>query len=133
MHIFIPLLALLATSHAWTYVLPLEARQHDDNSTSAGIDKVCKRIEVLTRLNDIATNQLALDNMPTDGKLAQARIDWIKSKSAEISTELDTLTANSTLIAECDTINAQRDAAKECKQIQKLEKLVTHRCQTGYN
>jgi hypothetical protein len=124
MHFSILLLALVVTSHAWMHVSPLEARRHDDNDTATSIDKVCKRIEVLTRLNVIAINQFALNDMPADGKLAQARIDWIKSKSAEISAELDTLTANSTLTAECDTINAQRDAAKECKQIQKLEKLV---------
>jgi hypothetical protein len=124
MRIFILLFALVATSHAWLHGSPLEARRHDDNATALGIEKTCKRIEVLTKLNDLANNQTALDAMLTESKLAQARIDWIKRKSVETATELDILTANATLTAECDTISAQRDASMECRKLMKLEKLV---------
>jgi hypothetical protein len=124
MHIFTLLLALAATSHAWMHVFPLEARRHDENSTAAGIEKTCRRIEVLTKLHDIANNETALDDMLAGSKFAQDRIDWIKSKSAETSTELGTLTANSILRSECNAISAKRDASQECMKLDQLEKLV---------
>jgi hypothetical protein len=124
MHIFILLLLPVATSHAWTNVLPLEARRHNENNTAVSIEKTCRRIEVLTKLHDIANNQTALNDMLTDSKIAQARIDWIKNKGAETTPEFDTLTANATLTAECDSINAQRDADNECRKLGQLEKLV---------
>jgi hypothetical protein len=124
MHIFTLLLALAATSYAWMHVLPLEARRTDENSTAAGIEKTCRRIEILTKLHDSAKNQTALADMLAGSKLVRDRIDWIKSKSAETSTELDTLTVNPTLKSECNAISAKRDASQECRKLDQLVKLV---------
>jgi hypothetical protein len=124
MYIFILLLALVSTSHACTHILPLQARRHAENNTAVVIKKTCRRIEVLTKLHNIANNQTALDDMLADSKLAQVRIDWIKNKSAGTTPELETLTANATLTAECDSIKAQRDTANECRKLEQLERLV---------
>jgi hypothetical protein len=124
MYIFILLLALVSTSHAYTHISPLEARRHYEDNIAAGIEKTCRRIDALTKLHNIANNQTALDDMLGDNKLAQVRIDWIKNKSAETTPELDTLTANATLTTECDSIKEQRNAAKVCRELEQLERLV---------
>ncbi|KAI4695999.1 uncharacterized protein J4E88_000170 [Alternaria novae-zelandiae] len=85
-------------------------------------------------LNKIAHNETLMDTMIVRDKFAQKRIDWIKSNSDDITTKLDKLTSNSTLTAECDTFNAQRDAVRQCKALQALERLVNStNGQTDFN
>ncbi|KAL1797831.1 hypothetical protein ACET3X_004437 [Alternaria dauci] len=130
-------LALVTTSTAWTTNPSLGLWRGDDtvNTTrQVDIDKTCKRLRTLTKLNEIAKNDTALDATSIPAKLAQERIDWIKSNSADITAKLDELQSNSTLVAECDTLNAQRDAVRECKVLDTLEKLVNLTDgQTGLN
>ncbi|RAR05914.1 hypothetical protein DDE83_007185 [Stemphylium lycopersici] len=131
MHLSIILTGLLLSYASLSYALSenslFPVRSDDDPNImrrDAGIDKTCARIRALERLDDIANNQAALDALSTDGKLARARIDWIKEHTAEITADLDNLTSNTTLTTECDAINAQRDTAHQCKKLARLEKLL---------
>ncbi|KAI4651932.1 hypothetical protein J4E93_002128 [Alternaria ventricosa] len=90
----------------------------------ADIDRTCRRLRTLTKLNKIAHNETLMDSMIMRDKFAQQRIDWIKNNSDDITAKLEALASNSTLTAECDTINAQHDTARECKALQTLERLV---------
>ncbi|KAG9191161.1 hypothetical protein G6011_09249 [Alternaria panax] len=121
--------AIITTSTAWTTGRSLEPWQGGNtvNSTNRDVDinKTCRRLRTLKSLNNIAKNDTAPDATSIHGRLAQARIDWIKSNSADITAKLDKLASNSTLVAECDTIDAQRDAVHECKALDTLERLVT--------
>ncbi|KAI4933104.1 hypothetical protein J4E85_003507 [Alternaria conjuncta] len=100
----------------------------------ADIDKTCRRLRTFTQLNKIAHNETLMDMMIMRDKFAQQRIDWIKSNSDYIAAKLDKLTSNSTLTAECDTFNAQRDTARQCKTLQILERLVNStNGQTDFN
>ena len=130
-------LALITTSTAWTTNPSLKLWRGGDtfNTTrQIEIDKICRRLRTLTKLNDIAKNDTALDATSISAKLAQERIDWIKSNRADITAKLEELQSNSTLTAECDSLNAQRDAFRECKALNTLEKLVNStNGQTGLN
>ncbi|KAH6876100.1 hypothetical protein BKA58DRAFT_419471 [Alternaria rosae] len=119
--------ALVAASNVPSNDLSDQPLQGSDTFTSprdADIDKTCRRLRTLTQLNKIAHNETLLDTIDIRDKLTQQRIDWIKSNSADITAKLNELTSNSTLAAECDTINAQRETARQCKILQMLERLV---------
>jgi len=88
------------------------------------INKTCRRLRTLTQLSKIANNETLLETADMRGQLTQQRIDWIESNRADITAKLDELTSNSTLIAECDTISAQRETARQCKTLKILERLV---------
>ena len=104
------------------------------NPRDADIDKTCRRLRTLTKLDKIAHNETLMDTMTMRDKFAQQRIDWIKSNRADITAKLEELQSNSTLTAECDSLNAQRDAFRECKALNTLEKLVNStNGQTGLN
>jgi hypothetical protein len=121
------LFTLITTSCAWTNNRSLEPLGDDDTIVTArdvDIDRTCRHLRTLTKLSDIANNKTALDATEIHGRLAQARVDWIKNHSADITAKLGKLTSNSTLTTECDTINAQRDAVRECKALDTLKRLV---------
>jgi len=103
---------------------PLRGSDNVISPRDADIDKTCRRLRTLTQLNKIAHNETLMDMMIMRDKFAQQRIDWIKSNSDDITARLDKLTSNSTLTAECDTISAQRETARQCKALKILEKLV---------
>ena len=105
-------------------VQPLQNGDKSISPRDADIDKTCRRLRTLTQLNKIAHNETLIDMMIMRDKFAQQRIDWIKRNSADLTAKLDELTSNSTLTAECDTINAQRNTARECKALETLERLV---------
>jgi hypothetical protein len=117
----------IITSSAWlndSSLQPLGGGSTRPTVRDSDIDMTCRRLRTLTKLNEIANNETMLNTIDVHGKLAQERIDWIKKNSADITAKLEKLTSNTTLTAECDTINAQRDAARECKTLETLEKLV---------
>lgn len=119
--------ALVVASNGPSSDLSDQSLQGSDTITSprdADIDKTCRRLRTLTQLNKIAHNETLLDTIDIRDKLTQQRIDWIKSNSADITAKLNELTSNSTLAAECGTINAQRETARQCKVLQMLERLV---------
>ena len=119
--------ALIVASKVPPSELSVQRLQNGDTSISlrdANINQTCRRLRTLTQLNKIANNDTLLGMMNMRSKLAQQRIDWIKRNSAGITAKLDELTCNSTLTAECDTISAQRETARQCKALQTLERLV---------
>jgi len=116
------------------FTKPLRGSDNIISPRNADIDKTCRRLRTLIQLNRIAHNETLMDTMIVRDKFAQKRIDWIKSNSDDITAKLDKLTSNSTLTAECDTFNAQRDAVRQCKALQTLERLVNStNGQTDFN
>ncbi|KAJ4392736.1 hypothetical protein N0V91_011287 [Didymella pomorum] len=72
----------------------------------------------------MAANQTRLDGLLANKKLTQTQVDDILSKKDSINAELQQLSSNSTLTAECGVITAHRKVIKGCKKLDKLEKLV---------
>ena len=105
-------------------VQPLRNGDTSISPRGVDIDKTCRRLRTLTQLSKIANNETLLETADVRGKLAHQRIDWIKSNRADITAKLDELTSNPTLTAECDTISAQRETARQCKALKILERLV---------
>ncbi|KAF9690994.1 hypothetical protein EKO04_011144 [Ascochyta lentis] len=123
----IALAALLTTSHAWPELPHFELQQAGNAnaaSTQRSVKGTCKRIAALTRLSNMAANQTNLDAMLADRKLTQEQVDYIETKKDAINSELQQLSSNTTLTAECGAVNAHRKAARDCKKLDKLEKLV---------
>lgn len=130
-------------SFAWPQNLPLgdvppnnppATNNTQPTNNNPSTRKSCKRIRVLTFLNNVVTNQTAMDKLVSKSKFTQDQLDYLKSKKTELAAQLEALTSNSTLTAACDAMNAQRAAAKKCKKIKKLEKLVAlANNQTAYN
>ena len=122
----VALFAFIATSHARPEVPHFELQQAGNANTVSAqqlVQGTCKRIAALTNLSNMAANQTSLDAMLADKKLTQEQVDYIKTKKDAINSELQELTSNTTLKAECDTIYAHRRALKDCKKLDKLEKL----------
>lgn len=118
--------ALIATSHARPELPHFELQQAGNaNAVSAqrSVKGTCKRIAALTNLSNMAANQTSLDTMLADKKLTQEQVNYIEAKKDAISSELEALSANATLVTECGTIDAHRKAVRDCKKLDKLEKL----------
>lgn len=121
------LATLVATSHAWPALPHFELQQASKAnaaSTQGSVQGTCKRIFALRKLSDMAANQTSLDAMLADKKLSQEQVDYIESKKDAINSELQELISNTTLTAECGAIDAHRKAVRDCKKLDKLEKLV---------
>ncbi|KAJ4349115.1 hypothetical protein N0V95_004857 [Ascochyta clinopodiicola] len=71
----------------------------------------------------MAANQTNLDAMLASRKLTQEQIDYIETKKDAINSELQELSSNTTLTAECGVIDAHRKAVRDCKKLDKLENL----------
>ncbi|KAF2114603.1 hypothetical protein BDV96DRAFT_600566 [Lophiotrema nucula] len=133
------LLAFVTTSYAFPSIdFPiLEARKGGKNGTANGqankahngtakgnsVNKVCSKMAKLTKLTELAANTTKLDALMTKGKLNQTEVDAIKAKAANATTELATMTSNSTLVTECQVVDAHKKVVGECKQMKSLEKL----------
>jgi len=124
---FIAISALVATSYAIPQ-LPHFALQQtssaDASSAEGSVKGTCKRIAALTNLSNMAANQTRLDTLLASKKLTQEQVDNILSKKDAINAELQQLSSNSTLTAECGVINAHRKVVEGCNKLDKLEKLV---------
>ncbi|KAH9885688.1 hypothetical protein F4778DRAFT_499480 [Xylariomycetidae sp. FL2044] len=93
----------------------------DDNSTGTSIKSQCKSVAKMQNLVELAANQTKLDSK-TDGNTTLE--DEIKSKAAEATTQLSTLTSNTTLMDQCAVIQAHADSVESCSDMQKLEKQI---------
>jgi hypothetical protein len=71
----------------------------------------------------MATNQTLLDDLLAEKKVTQDQVDYIEARKDAINSELQELGSNTTLTTECDTIDAHRKAVRDCKKLDKLEKL----------
>ena len=80
----------------------------------------CKQVAKLTKIVNLAANSTRLDDK-TDGNVTKA--DAIKAKASEAATTLQTLQANTTLMAACNQIFAVEDMEDSCQQMASLEKL----------
>lgn len=124
---FIALAALATTSHAWPELPHFDLQQAGTTTaatTQRSIQDTCKRITALTNLSNMAANQTSLEAMLTGKQLTQEQVDYIETKKGVIDAELQELSSNTTLTAECGAIDAHRKVVKDCKKLDKLEKLV---------
>ncbi|KAJ9149824.1 hypothetical protein NKR23_g4036 [Pleurostoma richardsiae] len=87
------------------------------NSTST--KSQCKQVEKLTELVNLAANATRLDDK-TDGNTTKASA--IQAKASSAAATLQTLEANSTLMAACNQIFAVQDMEDSCSQMASLEK-----------
>ncbi|KAG9205117.1 hypothetical protein G6514_009580 [Epicoccum nigrum] len=71
----------------------------------------------------MAANQTHLDELLAEERLTQAQVDDIVNKKDAVNAELQALIANATVATECGSINAHHQAVKDCKRLDKLEKL----------
>ncbi|KAF2628255.1 hypothetical protein BU25DRAFT_421236 [Macroventuria anomochaeta] len=118
--------AFIASSHAWPEPPHFELQQTENtNAASAhrSVQGTCKRIAALTNLSNMVANQTRMDTLLADRKLTQEQVDYMETKKDAIKSELQRLSSNTTLVAECDVINAHSKAVKDCKKLDKLEKL----------
>lgn len=124
---FVAISALVATSCARPELPHFELQQAssaDANSAERSVQGTCKRMAALTNLSTMAANQTRLETLLAEKKLTQEQVDNILSKKDAINAELQQLSSNSTLTAECGVINAHRKVVKGCRKLDKLEKLV---------
>jgi hypothetical protein len=115
-------LAFISTSSAWS---PFETKQDADAATPSnnGIRKTCRHIRALTHFASLANNQTKLDELLAGGLFTTAQEAYIKSRAAASSSELASLTSNTTLTSECEVINAQRAVRRQCRRLSRLEQL----------
>ncbi|KAJ4324626.1 hypothetical protein N0V94_001196 [Neodidymelliopsis sp. IMI 364377] len=119
---------IVVTSHAWPTLPHFELQQAGNananaNSVQRSIQGTCKRIVMLKNLSNMATNQTLLDDLLAEKKLTQDQVDYIEARKDAINFELQELSSNATLTTECETIDAHREAVRDCKKLDKLEKL----------
>ncbi|KAL1592958.1 hypothetical protein SLS59_009602 [Nothophoma quercina] len=128
LHDWIIALGVLTTAiHAWPELPHFELQQAgtaNSGSAQQSIKGTCKRIAALTNLSSMAANQTSLDAMLADKKITQEQVDYLETTKDAINAELQDLNSNTTLTTECGTLNAHRKAVKDCKRLDKLEKLV---------
>jgi len=99
-------------------VISVSAEGHHNGTAS--VKRQCRSIAHMTKYIDLAGNDTLLAEK-TDGN--QTKIDAIKAKAANITAELDKLTANATLMGECTVVTAHDDAVRTCVQIKELERV----------
>jgi hypothetical protein len=119
------LFAFVATSYA-TDMTILDARKVHNETRSRGGDttqKACKEMRKLTVLTSLAANQTKLDTLVAEGKIDTAKADKLKKEAAAAAPKLQALTANSTLVDECATIDAEGHMTQQCKQMKRLQRL----------
>jgi hypothetical protein len=88
------------------------------NGTTS-VKSQCAQVAKLTSQAELATNDTKLADKFNNNQTA---IDAFKAKVSDKQAQLDTLTANSTLMSDCAVIAAHEDAVNSCDQIQSWEK-----------
>jgi hypothetical protein len=132
MHSFRVLLAFLFAFVALSYASEfpaLEARKDGNATRSKGdkgdgsVKKACKEMSKLTFLTSLAANQTKLDELVAKGKMNTAKVDALKAKATAAAPKLQALSSNTTLTAECATLDANEKMKMECKNMKKLQGL----------
>jgi hypothetical protein len=123
------LFAFLAVSYA-SEIPALEVRKDrnathtKDDKDGKSVKKACQKMGELTLLTSLAANQTKLDELVAKGKMDAAKVDALKAKAAAAAPKLQALTSNTTLTAECATLETNKKMEKECKHMKKLQGLV---------
>jgi hypothetical protein len=97
----------------------VSAEGHHNGTES--VKRQCRSIAHMTKFIDLAGNDTLLAQK-TDGN--QTKIDAIKAKAANVTAELDKLTANATLVGECAVVTAHDDAIRACVQMKELARVM---------
>jgi nitrate reductase alpha subunit len=103
----------------------LESRKNNNGTSAKGnsVNKACRTMAKLEGLTKLAANTTKLDALVTKGKLNQTEVDAIKAKAANATSELATMTSNTTLVSECAVVSAHEKVVGECKAMKSLTKL----------
>lgn len=92
------------------------------NHTDADSTKsLCKEMDKLTKIVDIAANTTKLDAIAKDNA---TKIAEFQAKASDASTKLTTLSTNTTLVAACAVISAAETTERDCDEMDKLQKTV---------
>jgi hypothetical protein len=110
-------IAQVCLSLVLALAVPAQARK--DNSTS--IKSQCKSIAKLTELTALVADPAKLEEK-ADGNTT--KIEAIKAKAADATNELNAMTANATLMAECAVFQAAADSDDACQKMAKWEKSI---------
>lgn len=116
--------AFFATAFAFPDLHILDSRKNK-NGTSKGnsANKACRQMAKLTQLTELAANQTKLDALVTKGKLTTDDVTTLKAKAANSTATLQTLQSNTTLVDECNAINANKKVKAQCAGMKQLAKL----------
>ncbi|KAF2738860.1 hypothetical protein EJ04DRAFT_560509 [Polyplosphaeria fusca] len=128
----VALFAFAATSSALVdvgvdFVPTLEARKAHKNNTAEGNpeNRQCNRLARLTKLTALAANQTRLDALVAKGRLNETQVENIKAKAANATSTLQTMQSNTTLVQECEVVEAHKQVVRACKKMRVLDKLST--------
>lgn len=127
------LFAFITAAAAFPQLHSLDARKDKNGTANAGghhkngtmsnsIAKECKQMDKMMALTKLAGNQTKLDDLVKKGKLNDAQVQALKDKAANVTTTLKTLQANTTLVDECNTFNANWAVKAQCMEMKKLTK-----------
>ncbi|KAI0148837.1 hypothetical protein GGR57DRAFT_230839 [Xylariaceae sp. FL1272] len=92
------------------------------NSTTlatASVKNQCAAIDEMSKIIDLANNDTLLEEY---AKNNDTKIAKIKAKAANLTSELTSLTSNTTLMGECSVITAHEEAKQACGQMDDLAK-----------
>ncbi|CAJ2503422.1 Uu.00g108160.m01.CDS01 [Anthostomella pinea] len=102
----------------------VSAKGHNNGTTSvksASVKSQCHEVAKLTSDVELATNDTQLGDHFDNN---QTEIAAFKAKAADMQTELDTMSSNSTLMTSCAVIAAHEDAVDSCDKMQSWEKSI---------
>lgn len=128
------LFAFIATAAAFPELHMFEARKNGNETKHMGgkkngtmssmnsVKKQCKQMSKMMELTMLAANQTKLDALVSKGKLNATEVQVIKDKAANATTTLKTMSANTTLVTECNVIAADKKVQSECKAMKELTK-----------
>ncbi|KAI1270407.1 hypothetical protein F5Y18DRAFT_12483 [Xylariaceae sp. FL1019] len=92
------------------------------NSTTiatASVKTQCAAIDEMSKIIDLANNDTLLEKY---AKNNDTKIAKIKEKAANLTSELTSLTSNTTLMGECNVITAHEEAKQACGQMESWAK-----------
>lgn len=104
-------------------IYPRKNGNNTDTSPEKTLKKQCRKLRNLERITSIASNQTKIDELVAKGMITAADVTELKAKAANATTTLESLQSNTTLVAECNIVNAHRKDVDQCRMIQSLTRL----------
>ncbi|KAK6065277.1 hypothetical protein SCUP234_12633 [Seiridium cupressi] len=102
-----------------SFILAAAVSAKGKGNGTTSVKASCQQVAKLTQQAELATNDTKLADK---FKNNQTAIDAFKAKVTAKQAQLDTLSSNSTLMADCAVVAAHENALDSCAQIQSWEK-----------
>jgi hypothetical protein len=109
------------SSFVLTLLLSTAVAAKGHNGTTSESSQ-CKQIVKLQSLVDLAANTTKLADKTNNNA---TKIADIQAKASAASTQLTTLTSNSTLVSDCAVIDAAEQTKDTCAEMKELQKYIT--------